>query len=204
MEWKTPLDEELLERLENLPALRAFYQIQHLKHLYRQGWLKAGVPRERCETVADHIFGVAMLCWLLIEAGAAPSVNLDRALRMALIHELGEIYAGDLTPSDAISPDEKHARERQSLERVLEGVQGAEDIRALWEEFETGESPEARLVRQADRLEMALQAVTYAREGALKHPGGFFQSARQTVADAQLLLWMESASAAFIPDSGRE
>ncbi len=203
MEWKSPLDEALLERLENGPALRAFYQIQHLKHLYRQGWLKAGVPRERCETVADHIFGVAMLCWLLVEAGAVPAVNLDRVLRMALIHELGEIYAGDLTPSDAIPPEEKHARERQSLERVLEGMQGAGDIRALWEEFEQGETPEARLVRQVDRLEMALQAVTYTREGALERPEAFFQSARQTITDAPLLLWLEAARAALPPDTER-
>ncbi|WP_322510182.1 HD domain-containing protein [Anaerolinea sp.] len=193
MEWKTSLDEAFLERLEEFPALRAFYQVQHLKHLYRQGWLKAGVPKERCETVSDHIFGVTMLCWLLIEAESAPQVNPERALRMALIHELGEIYAGDLTPSDAIPAEEKHARERQSLERVLENLPGAEDLRALWEEFEAGATPEARLVHQADRLEMALQAVTYVREGVLKDPSSFFRSARQAVNDPALQEWLEIA-----------
>lgn len=193
MEWKTSLDEALLERLENFPALRAFYQMQHLKHLYRQGWLKAGVPRERCETVADHIFGVAMLCWLLVEAGHAPQVDPNRALRMALIHELGEIYTGDLTPSDDVPPEEKHTRERQSLERVLENLPGAEDIRALWEEFEAGNTPEAQLVRQADRLEMALQAVTYVREGTLKDPSSFFHSTHQAVEHPSLKEWLEFA-----------
>lgn len=162
--------------------LRAYLRVLALKGLYRQGWLKRGVPEERCESVADHSFGTAVLALFL--AGREPFRDADpgRTCRMALAHELGEVYAGDITPVDGISKEEKYRMERESLLRVLEGAPGAGEILALWEEFEEGASPEARLLRRLDRLEMGIQAAVYRAEG-FPRMEEFLESARKAAGE---------------------
>lgn len=157
------------------PAIRAFYQILQLKQLYRQGWLQHGLEAARCESVADHTFGVAVLALLLADE-AFSGLDKARVLSMALLHELGEIYAGDLTPQDGISRAEKQERERRGVERALEGLPVGPAYLALWEEYAKGASAEAQFVRQVDRLEMALQASAYAASGAID-PTDFYRSA---------------------------
>jgi len=168
---------------KDLPALlRAYLQLNQLKQLFRQGWLRRGVPEARCETVAEHVFAMALLAWWTSDL-YAPGLDRERVLRMVLVHELGEVYTGDLIPSDGVTVEEKHRRERDSLEQVLSGLPSAAEMTGLWEEFEKGETPEARFVRQLDRLEMAFQAAAYAGAGF----GGmeeFFETARAVVHDA--------------------
>jgi putative hydrolase of HD superfamily len=156
------------------PLVQTYFELNHLKQLYRQGWLARGVPVERCESVAEHTFGVALLAWFLVDAHL-PTVDRDKVLRMALIHDLGEIYAGDLTPRHQVSASEKRRLERESVTQVLARLpQGATYV-ALWEEYEEGSCPEAQFVRQVDRLEMALQAAVYERQGLID-PSEFYAS----------------------------
>jgi putative hydrolase of HD superfamily len=176
-----------------MPLVRSFYQLNQLKLLYRQGWLRRGIPPERCESVADHVFSMAMLGWWLCDERYL-QLDRERVLRMALAHELGEIYAGDLTPADGISPAEKQRREREGLRQVVDQLASSAEILALWEEFEAGETPEARFVRQLDRLEMALQASVYQSEGA-DNMEEFFASARQGISDPALREILESFAA---------
>ncbi len=140
-----------------LLVLAEFHQ---LKNLYRQGWLKRHVPKEKCESVAEHSFAVTLLAMFLAEQ-YFPSADLLKVVRIALIHEAGEIYAGDITPVDGVSPEEKHRRERESVLEVFSSLERGGEYLKLWEEFETNRTPEAKLVRQADRLEMLLQAGYY-------------------------------------------
>ena len=144
--------------------LRVMAEFNHLKNLYRQGWLKRNVPREKCESVGDHSFAVALLAMFLAE-NLFPRTDLLKTIRIALIHEAGEIHTGDITPVDGVSAEEKHRREKESVLRVFSGMPRAEEYIALWEEFELNRSPEAKLVRQADRLEMLLQAKYYEHLG---------------------------------------
>ena len=156
-----------------------------MKQLYRQGWLKRGIPRERCESIAEHSFGVALLSLWLSEAHF-PELETGKVLRMALLHDMGEIYAGDITPGDDVSAEEKHLLEQQSVEQVLGKLPGAEAYLALWQEFEQGETAEARFVRQIDRLEMGLQAGVYASQG-FSGLDEFFASARQELSEPSLV-----------------
>ena len=170
------------------PLVAVYYELVRLKQLCRRGWLRRGIPKERCESVAEHSFGVALLAYLVAEEHF-PELDLSKVLRLALLHDLGEIDAGDLTPADNVGPREKHRRERQSVVRVLGQMpQGAQYI-ALWEEYERQESPEARFVRQIDRLEMALQASAYEHREAVDL-AEFYASAAssQTAAPLRRLL----------------
>ncbi len=166
------------------PLVAAYLELNQLKQLYRQGWLRRGIPPERCESVAEHVFSMAMLAWWVCEQDF-PALDRDRVLRMTLAHELGEIYAGDLTPADAIPPAEKQRLEREGLLKVVGKLPGGAQIALLWEEYEAGETPEARFVHQVDRLEMAFQAAVYQAEG-FEHMAEFFQSAQEAVTDPAL------------------
>ena len=165
METKSENPANYLTDQDINPIIRAYYEFNQLKVLYRQGWLKRGIPRERCESVAEHSLGVAVLvCWLA--EAYHPDLDLCRALRMALVHDFGEVYAGDITPEDGIPRAEKRILERQSVGRVFGDLPGGDRYIELWEEYEGGTSAEARFVRQVDRLEMAMQASVYGQQGS--------------------------------------
>ncbi|MBL6981661.1 MAG: HD domain-containing protein, partial [Anaerolineales bacterium] len=149
-----------------------YFEISHLKQLYRQGWLQRGVSPDSCESVAEHTFGVALLAFLLADTHY-PDLDALKVLRMALIHDFGEIYAGDITPGDNIQPEEKNQLERVSVEQVFGKLPGGNEYIQLWEEYESNTSPEAQFVRQVDKLEMLLQASIYEHQG-WENLGEFF------------------------------
>jgi putative hydrolase of HD superfamily len=147
-----------------LPLIQAYFEFNQLKQLYRQGWLRVGVTRERCESVAEHSLGVALLC-LFIADTYFPEADASKVVRIAMLHDLGEARVGDLTPHDGVGAEDKHARERRAVEGILGGLPRGAEYVALWEEYEQGASFEARLVKQVDRLEMGLQALVYEHQG---------------------------------------
>lgn len=192
MKTKAPLPATLLEGRSAPPLVEAFFELNHLKQLYRQGWLRRGIPEERCESVAEHVFSMAVLGWWLVDA-SFPELDRERVLRMVLAHELGEIYTGDIVPADGVAAEEKHRREREALLRVVGKLPRGEETLALWEEFERGETPEARFVRQLDRLEMGFQAAVYQAQGA-GEMGEFFASAEAALEDPRLRAAFEELS----------
>jgi putative hydrolase of HD superfamily len=161
------------------PLLRVYLELNQLKQLYRQGWLNRGVPAERCESVAEHAFGVATLALMLADEHR-PKLDRDKLLRMALLHEFGEIDAGDLTPGDGVPLDEKHRREAESVIRVLGELPNGRTYIELWREYAEGSSAEARFLREVDRLEMGLQALVYEHQG-LAELDEFFDSVDRAV-----------------------
>ncbi len=179
METKASIPVSQLAARHLAPLIEAYFEFNHLKQLYRQGWLQHGVSPRRCESVAEHSFGVAILALFLADA-EGPELDTSRVLRMALLHDFGEIYAGDITPADGIDRDEKLRLERQAVQQVFRKLPRGADYLALWEEYERGASPEAQFVRQIDRLEMALQASVYEHQG-LADLSEFFVSAEQAL-----------------------
>lgn len=184
MQVKAPLPITLLDGKKTLPIIEAYFEFNHLKQLYRQGWLQHGIAGNFCESVAEHSFSVALLALFLADEY---HLELDtcRVIRMALIHDLGEVYAGDFTPSDKIEKIQKYQLEKQAILQILNKLpHGAEWI-AIWEEYEQGESAESQFVRQVDRLEMALQASVYEHQG-LANLSEFFSSVNRSLSAPQL------------------
>ncbi|MCS7059760.1 MAG: HD domain-containing protein [Anaerolineae bacterium] len=177
----------LLRAVNTLPLIAAYFEWNQLKLLYRQGWLRRGLPEERCESVAEHVFSMAVLAMMLADMRAQdrPALDVLKILRLVLLHDFGEIYAGDITPADGVDPQDKLNRERDAIHQVLDKLPNGELYGALWEEYEAGLSPEARFVRQLDRLEMALQAALYERAGELD-ADEFVSAADAALTDADL------------------
>src|SRR5262245_37238446 len=151
-----------------------------LKEVRRKGWVDRGVPA--AESVADHSYRVALLAWALARARG---LDAGQAMLIGLVHDLAEAEVGDETPFDALlasgqpfdnerfdrpPPDDpagraaKQARERVAIERLAGGLGPplAAELAAAWHDYAEQRSPEARLVKQLDRVETLLQARAYA------------------------------------------
>lgn len=191
MEQKAENPIQTLEGATIAPLIAAYFELCHLKQLYRQGWLKRGIPHQRCESVAEHSFGAAILALWLARA-YRPELDLCKVVQLTLMHDFGEIYAGDIIPTDGVSEDEKSRREAASVQQVFSKLPGGQTWIEVWREFEEGTTAEARFVRQIDRLEMGLQAVVYARQG-LGEMSEFINSARRALTDADLIGLLEAA-----------
>ncbi|MEA2097330.1 MAG: HD domain-containing protein [Candidatus Cloacimonadota bacterium] len=144
----------------NEKILEVYFEIQSLKNLFRQGWLKKGIEKKFCESVADHSFSTTMLAWLIADK-YLPELDIFKILKYSLIHEIGEIYAGDITPDDNITDSEKYELEIASVKKVFSKLKHGDKYIKLWEEFENTENKEAKFIKQIDRLEMVLQAHFY-------------------------------------------
>ena len=144
------------------PMIGLFFEFAQLKNLYRQGWLDKGVSELDCETVADHSFGVALLGYIIAEE-YRQDLDSQKVMRLGLLHDLGEIYAGDITPREDISPKDRFMKEYSAVQKVFSHLANPEKYINLWLEVEREETPEAKFVKQVDRLEMALQANLYER-----------------------------------------
>ena len=145
-----------------------------LKRMPRSGWQMRGVPH--VESVAEHSFGVVFVALALadlIEEEArresrSRNLDLEKVLLMALLHDLAEVRLGDLPVSAQrlIPPEVKSEAEASAVEDMLAPLPTAERWTALWQEFEAQTSPEGRLVRDADKLEMMVQCLRYEQAGS--------------------------------------
>lgn len=116
------------------------------------------VDSSRRENSAEHSWHLVMAAIVLREYSAA-DIDLLRVLEMLAVHDLVEIDAGDTFAYDAQDLVTKAERELAAAERVfpLLPPDQASRLRALWEEFEAQETPEARFANAMDRLQPLLQ-----------------------------------------------
>ncbi|HIE38351.1 MAG TPA: HD domain-containing protein [Anaerolineae bacterium] len=135
-------------------------QTIRLKWVVRTGWMMRGVADP--ESVAEHAWGVALVALVLAE-GVEEPLDREKLLTIALLHDLPEAVLSDI-PMPALRhlpQGVKRRAEEEALARMLVPLPGARRLREWWQEYEEGSSPEGRLVRDADRLEMLLQAALY-------------------------------------------
>ncbi|XP_028252766.1 5'-deoxynucleotidase HDDC2 [Parambassis ranga] len=131
--------------------------VGQLKRVPRTGWVYRNVKNP--ESVSDHMYRMAMMSLTITD----PTVDKDKCIKLALVHDMAECIVGDIAPSDNISKAEKHRREEEAMRHLSgllpEGLK--QEMYGLWEEYESQSSAEARLVKQFDLLEMILQAHEY-------------------------------------------
>lgn len=135
--------------------LEFIWEIDRLKGILRQTRVLGG---ERRENSAEHSWHLAVMALLLAEYASEP-VDVLGVIRMVLIHDLVEIDADDVFCYDAAANLGKAEREQQAAERLfgLLPPDQERELRALWEEFEAGETPEARFAIALDRLQPLIE-----------------------------------------------
>lgn len=123
-------------------------ELDALKRVNRRSYV---TNTTRKENSAEHSWHLAMACWSIAELFEL-DINHEKLLKMALVHDLGEIDAGD-TFLYANARSDAHIEERAGITRLQrERGNGISELSVLWEAQETGSSKEAQLLRVVDRL----------------------------------------------------
>ncbi|PRP88595.1 hypothetical protein PROFUN_03006 [Planoprotostelium fungivorum] len=155
-----------------------------LKTTKRTGWVRKGV--ELPESISDHMYRMSIMSLLIND----PSINRERCLKIAIVHDLAESTVGDITPHDPVTKEEKYRMEEEAMadvKKLLTGPTG-EEIYDLWKEYEAGATPEAKFVKDFDKFEMILQAYEYETAQG-KQLQEFFDSTKGVFKTEQVSQW---------------
>lgn len=164
--------------------LNFLIEIGKLKKIPRKGWVLRSIKNP--ETIASHTFRMAVMAWLL---GEKKALNLNKIIKMSLIHDICEVYAGDTTPYDKLLLNgakkeiiqkwprflkkekekmfrEKQQKENKALKKLISKLSSSskKEIEGLWADYEHGLTKEGKFVKQLDRVENLLQALEYWKE----------------------------------------
>lgn len=163
----------VLKDLPNAPQagssspVQFFHYLQRLKIEKREGWRRFGISEG--ESIADHMYRMSMIT-MLAPPSLSAKLDIPKCTRMALIHDMAEGLVGDLTPVDGVPKLEKSRREEETIEWISSGLLGkvhgghaGQDLKAIWREYEDGETPESKFVHDVDKIELILQMVEYER-----------------------------------------
>ncbi len=131
--------------------LRFTVEIDKMTSILRRTMLIDGSRREND---AEHSWHIAVMA-LFFEEYATQPVDVSRAVKMCVVHDLIEIYAGDTFAYDTAGNADKAEREAAAADKLfaqLPSEQGAE-IRSLWEEFDAMQTPDSKYAACMDRLQ---------------------------------------------------
>lgn len=142
------------------PILTLLFHANQLKRTARTGWGQRGVPN--AEDVAAHSYGVVFATMVLAQLVDEP-IDLARALAIATLHDLPEALTTDI-PSPAwryLPQGIKSDVERGAMQEMMADVTFADAFMDLWEELHAGETAVSKLVHDADKIDMLIQAYMY-------------------------------------------
>lgn len=162
--------------------------LDKLKHIQRRSYLISG---DRTENSAEHSWHIALMAMLLAEY-SNESIDLERTIRMLLVHDIVEIEAGDTYCYDSVV-DQK-LREEKAADQLFGMLPDDQAVmmRALWDEFEAGESPESRFAAAMDRLMPLLQSYHTQGKGWKENEISISQVLERNgpIVDGSKSLWM--------------
>ena len=138
----------MIERLQQQLAFTN--ELEKLKATHRTN---RTLDNYRFENSAEHSWQGAFMA-LVFREYIPEEVNLEKVMSMLLIHDLGEIYAGDTFVFDDVGKSDSYDRELESLKISLDKLPSdqQDSFLGLWQEFETGISVEAKYARVLDAL----------------------------------------------------
>lgn len=189
-------------------------EVGKLKGKFRRGWQIHQIKNP--ETTAEHIFHLALLVWVL---GKNKKINLERAIKMALVHDLCEVYAPDITPYDPLLPKdkkgirealkkwpkftpalkrkkdkEKYKMELRALNKLTANLPASlkNEIKCLWLEYEKKFTKEGKFVKQADKMINFLQGIEYWKKYGKIQRHLWFRWIKEIIDDPDLLEFIKA------------
>lgn len=200
--------------------LNFLIEANKLNEVSRTGWILRKVQNP--ETIAEHSFGMAIMSWLL---AASKNLNVKRAIKIALSHDLCEVYAGDITPNlyyrlpksgkarkkilmkwARLSKKEKEKiekvkfkKEKEGLLRLIKNMPPSikRDIFSCWLDFERGLSKEGKFVNQINRIETLVQSIKYFGTENVKEMTTWWEWVEEMVDDPLLFEFTEAIHKKF-------
>ncbi|MGC7095799.1 HD domain-containing protein [Amycolatopsis lurida] len=189
---RNPLPDGLPPRL--VGQLTFLAEADKLKTVLRQSPLAAA---ERRENDAEHSWHLALMVAVLAEHADEP-IDLGRTVQLVVVHDLVEIYAGDTPLYDDHGRESQQEREEAAAEKLFGLLPDDQKthFRALWDEFEARETPEARFAKAMDRLQPLLLN-WLAKGGTWQTPGVTAATVRErkaVIGDASAELWAAAST----------
>lgn len=156
------------EKLKN--SMRFYMLATQLKYKIRSGWDKShwNVSKDWVESIAEHVYGTCILA-LSIDSEFKTNLDINKVIKMLVLHELGEVIIGDITPFDNITPEEKMKKEHEAMREVIGDLVNQEEFLSLLFEFDEKKTKEAIFAHHCDKLEADIQAKVYQDMGC-QHP----------------------------------
>ena len=181
------------------PEVELLLKLENLKEVARQNPL--GISPRR-ELVAEHSWHIALGVVLLAEYSPVP-ISIDRAVSLAMIHDIVEVYAGDTFAFGDRVAGQKD-REASALERIRQtsSAGGVQLVADLWQEYEDQLTPEARFVKGVDALLPILLNYTNISHSSWKEHGVPAQKVRARLGRAAESLGVLAALGYQMIDSG--
>ncbi|GLY51740.1 HD domain-containing protein [Lentzea sp. NBRC 102530] len=164
-------------------------EVDRLKTVLRASPLAAA---DRRENDAEHSWHLALMVMTLAEYADEP-IDVGHTIKLVVVHDLIEIYAGDTPIYDTALAESQQEREEAAADRlfgILPDDAGAA-LRALWDEFEARKTPEARFAKAVDRLQPLLLN-WMARGGTWRTPGvtaADVRARKAVIGDGSARLW---------------
>ena len=171
----------------NFDPIKFFSLAGTLKKIPRTGWLTHGLIN--VESIAEHSYRVGIMGLILSEEMGCDS---SKMIKMALIHDIAEILTGDIVwehgfLTDFLLKKTKSERERLAIISLSSLVKSGNELKLLWEEYESQKSKEAKLLKQIDKLEMVIQALEYENPRNPNHLKEFWENAKKHITEPILL-----------------
>jgi len=125
------------------------------------GWVESGIEPRESEDVAQHSFETSTITLLLSQKVDDGEVNVEKAMKMAILHDWSESVTGDFSKSqtESIGKSNKIKIEKEAMEKILpNGFFGSGSLLKIWEEYSEKKTKEAKIVFVSDRLSILLEA----------------------------------------------
>ncbi|MBQ7688403.1 MAG: HD domain-containing protein [Clostridia bacterium] len=134
---------------------REFLDILHVAEKLKDTPRHCTTSKGRRESVAEHSWRISLMALLLRHE--FPALDMDKVIKMCLIHDLGECFTGDIPVFKKTQADRE--KEHMLLTRWVSSLPDAlaADLAALYAEMEKQETPEAKLYKALDKLEALIQ-----------------------------------------------
>ncbi len=164
-------------------------EVEKLKAVHRR---TKPIGLERYENSAEHSWQIALLATILAKH-AEERIDLERVIKMLLIHDLGEIEADDVFFFDDAGRAAAREAELRGIRNLFallpDGIAG--ELESLWLEFDGGDSPEAKFARAVDRVMPILQNINNGRQSWLENGVTREQILTKTayIADGSSIVW---------------
>jgi len=194
-------------------TLEFLIEVGRLKNIKRKGVAFYGVKNP--DSATDHSFRMAMMIWLF---GNEKKINIEKALKIALIHDICKVLTGDITPYDGLLPENKKERdifvrrwrrlslnkkeqrhiqkfkkEYSALKKLISQLPPKikEEIKRLWLDYHRSESPEAKFVSQIDIAENLLEAFEWRKKNKKFPTQPWWEHAEEVIDDQSLLNFLK-------------
>lgn len=128
-------------------------EVEGLKSVTRSSFTATG----RHESTAEHTWRLSLLAILMVKN--LPELNLEKVISMCLIHDIGELYTGDIPAVLLPNSQDKYDEEYQAASKVftLLPKSQCDELLRLWEEYNAGNTPESKFVKALDKAETIIQ-----------------------------------------------